>query len=303
MKNIQPLNRQVEIKIGPLTEWEGGGSESAAVRIYGDGTNNNLRIKFSIAKHIVSTTTPTTISVYNLGPGIRGALQNSQAQIVVKAGWANVGLLSVFKGSLMTAISRRDGADVVTDMLCMAAIGATSRTIISKAFGPTYELSRMLIDIAKTFPSIDVDPKLIDVKDVFLGNQGYSYAGSVSDLLDKLSRVHGFSWWINDGRFYALDDNKTISEGNVVISASNGFLMRAEPVLSSPWQKQSGTSIDSLFNPYIMPGSSVVLETKINPSLNGAYKVHQMTHEGDTHEDSWSTSIINYKIQKEGEGV
>ncbi len=303
MKNIQPLNRQVEIKIGPLTEWEGGGDESAAVRIYGDGTNNNLRIKFSIVKHIVSTTTPTIISVYNLGPGIRGALQNSQAQIIVKAGWANVGLLSVFKGSLMAAISRRDGADIVTDMLCTAAIGAIARTTISKAFGPTYELSKMLIDIAKMFPGIDVDPKLIDVKDVFLGNQGYSYAGSVSDLLDKLSRVHGFSWWINDGRFYALDDNKTISEGNATISASNGFLMRAEPILTTPWQKQSGTSIDSLLNPYIMPGSSVVLETKINPSLSGAYKVHQMTHEGDTHEDSWSTSIINYKIQKEGEGV
>lgn len=295
MKNVQPLNRQVEIKIGPLTEWEGGGDESAAVRVYGDGTNNNLRIRFTIVKHIVSTTTPTTISIYNLGPGIRAALQNSQAQVIIKAGWANVGLLSVFKGSLLASISRRDGADVITDLLCTAAMGAISRTILSKAFGPTHQLSKMLIDIAKTFPNVDVDPKLIDVKNVFLGNQGYSYAGSVSDLLDKLSRVHGFSWWINDGRFYALDDNKTISEGNVVISANNGFLMRAEPILTTPFQVQSGTSIESLFNPYIMPGSSVVLDTKINPSLNGTYKVHEMTHEGDTHEDSWSTSIINYK--------
>lgn len=296
MKNTQPLSRQVEVRIGPLTEWEGGGSESAAVRMYGDGTNNNLRIKFSIAKHIISTVTPTSISVYNLGPGIRGALQNSQAQVIVRSGWANVGLLSVFKGSLMAAVSRRDGTDIVTDMLCMAAMGATARTTISKAFGPAYQLSKMLIDIAGTFPGVDVDPKLIDVKDVALGNQGYSYAGPVTDLLDKLSRVHGFSWWINDGRFYALDDNRIVSEGNVTISANNGFLMRAEPMLTTPWQKQMGTTIESLFNPYIIPGGSVLLDTKINPSLNGPHKVHSMTHVGDTHADEWTTSIKSYLV-------
>ncbi len=296
MKNVQPFSRQVEIKVGPLTEWEGGGDESAAVRFYGDGTNNNLRIKFSIAKHIVSTTTTTIISVYNLGPGIRGALQNSQAQVLVSAGWANVGLLSVFKGSLLTVVSYRDGADIVTDLLCTAAMGSIARTALSKSFGPTYELSQMLIDIANLFPGVDVDPKLIDVKNVFLGNQGYSYAGPASDLLDKLSRVHGFSWWINDGRFYAIDDNKKINVGNVVISANNGFLIRAEPILTTPFQKQSGTSIESLFNPYIIPGGSVVLDTKINPLLNKILKVHELTHLGDTHADEWTTSIISYKV-------
>lgn len=297
MKDTQPLNRQVEVKIGPLTEWEGGGDESKAVRIHGDGTNDNLRIKFSIAKHIISTATPTSISIYNLGPGIRGALQKSQAQIVVKAGWANVGLVSVFKGSLMSAISRRDNTDIVTDMLCIMAMGATARTTISKAFGPNYQLKNMVMDIAQEFPGIVIDPKLIDVKDVFLGNQGYSYAGPVTDLLDKLSRVHEFSWWINDGRFYALDDNKTVKGGNVLVSANNGFLMRAEPMLTTPWQKQMGTSIESLFNPYIVPGGSVLLDTKINPSLNGLHKVHTMTHVGDTHENAWTTSIKSYLIE------
>ena len=134
------------------------------------------------------------------------------------------------------------------------------------------------------------------MKDVLLGSQGYSYTGLASDLLDKLSRVHGFSWWINDGRFYALDDNKTTSEGNVAISSNNGFLMRAEPMLTTPWQKQMGTTIESLFNPYIIPGGSVLLDTKINPSLNGYHKVHELDHIGDTHADEWTTSIKSYLV-------
>ncbi len=296
MKDIQPLSRQVEIKIGPLAEFEGGGSESSAIRMYGDGTNNNLRIKFSIAKHIISTATPTSISVYNLSSGTRRSLQNSQAQIVIKAGWANIGLLSIFKGSLVAAVSHRDGANIVTNMLCMAAMGALSRTTISVTFGIEYPLRKMLISIAKELPNVDIDPKLIDVKDAFTGNQGLSYAGSTTDLLDRLSRVHGFSWWINDGRFYALDDNKTISKGNVTISSNNGFLLRAEPMLATPWQKQTGTTIESLFNPYIVPGGSVFLNTRINPTLNGFHKVHSMEHEGDTHGDEWTTSIKSWLV-------
>lgn len=296
MNNNQPLNRRVEISIGPLAEWEGGGPEESAIRIYGDGTSENLRIKFSIPKHIVSTSSPTTISIYNLSPGTRGALQTSEAQVSIKVGWDNVGLISVFKGSLMAVVSRRDNADIVTDLLCIAAMGATSKTTVSKAFGEQYPLSTMLVDIAKELPGVDVDPKLIDVVDFSTGTQGYSFAGAATDLLDKLARVHGFSWWINNGVFHALDDNKTFNEGSVVISSDNGFLKTSEPMLSTPWQKQVGVTVESLLNPFVIPGGSISLTSKINTALSGLYKVHLMTHAGDTHADEWTTSIQSYLV-------
>lgn len=294
MKDVQPLNRQVEVLVGPLSEWEGGGSEQLAVRMYGDGTPQNLRIKFTVPKHIISTASPTVISVYNLGPGIRSALQKSEIQVVLNAGWANVGLLNIFKGSLMASVSRREGPDIVTDMLCLAGFGATSRTVASKAFGSRYRLSDMLINIAKEFPNIVVDSNLIKVKEVAIGNQGQSFVGPASEFLDKLARVHGFSWWIENGAFYALDDEQAFVTGSVVISAENGFLLRAEPMLASPMQVRAGTTINSLFNPYVNPGELVQLETLINPVLNGPYKVHSMTHNGDTHTNEWTTNIESW---------
>ena len=48
----QPWLRQVEIYIGPLQEWQGGGNQDLAVKMVGDGTNNNLRIRFEIRKSI-----------------------------------------------------------------------------------------------------------------------------------------------------------------------------------------------------------------------------------------------------------
>lgn len=296
MKNTQPFNRQVEVIVGPLAEWEGGGPENAAIIIYGDGTNDNLRIKFSVPKHVVSTAAPTTISLYNLSPGTRSALDKRDTQVVLKAGWSNLGMLSIFKGSIMAVVSRRDGADIITDLLCTSGGGAINRTNISQTFGAGFPLSKILSDIARVFPGVAVDEKLIVVNDVYLGNQGYSSAGSAKDALDKLSRVHGFSWWISDGLFHALGDDKIFNKGSIVISANNGFLRGAEPMLSTPLQVQRGVSIESLLNPFVTPGGSISLTTKINPSLDGSYKVHELTHNGDTHADDWTTSIQTYLI-------
>lgn len=296
MKNIQPLSRQVEVLIGPLAEWQGGGQQDQAIRMYGDGTNEHFRIKFSIPKHIVSTASPTKISIYNLSPESRGALKLRGLQVIINIGWENVGMLSLFQGSLLTSVSGSDGSDIITDLLCRAAVGAISRTTLSKTFGANYHLSDMLIDIAKELPNVSVDKKLIKVKNVSMGNQGYSFAGSANDLLDELSRVHGFSWWINDNLFHALDDEKVFTRRHVIISANNGFLNRAEPILATPFQKQTGISIDSLLNPLVEPGGSVQLESRINPALNGTHKAIWVTHSGDTHSDEWSTSIQTWTI-------
>lgn len=294
MIDVQPLNRQVEVLIGPLTEWQGSGDAELATRIFGDGSTDNLRVKFTVPKHVVSTASPTVISVYNLGRGIRGALQKSEASVVLNVGWDNVGLIEVFRGSLMNSVSRREGADIVTDLLCLAGFGATSRTILSRAFNSQSLLRNIILSVAKELPGVSVDPKLIKVKDVSIGNQGYSYCGLSSDFLDKLSRVYGFSWWISNGIFHALDDEQTYSAGRVLISANNGFLLNAEPMLASPMQIQAGTTISSLLNPYIQPGETVELESSVNPTLNGNYKVHSMTHSGDTHGNQWTTNIESW---------
>lgn len=296
MRGAQPLNRQVEILVGPLPEWKGGGDERLAIRMYGDGTDINLRIKFSIPKHIVSTPSPTVISIYGLSSGARGALQNSGAQVIVNIGWDNVGLINVFKGSLLAVTIQREGPDIITQLLCLAGIGAISRSTLSVAFESQTTLKDMVIRAAKELPGITVDPKLVQISKISIGSQGYSFAGMTSEILDKLARVHKFSWWISDGVFHALDDDGVLSLEIVVLSSVNGFLMRAESMLSSPMQIQTGVKIESLLNPYIKPGGSVLLETKINSTLSGLCKVHSMTHQGDTHSNTWTTSIQSWKV-------
>jgi len=290
----QPFLRQVELLIGPLSEWRGGGNQDQALRIYSDGTQDHLRVKFSIHKHLISTATPTVISVYNLSAGLRAALRKSEAQIVLNIGWENRGLTQVFVGSLLAAVHERQGGDIVTNLISLAGFGGISRSVYSITYNNQTQISTIVKDFASQIPGIKIDPKLINIKGTTVRAQGWSFAGHTSEGLDRLARMFGFSWWINNGYFNALSDNKALQGGRVLISSKNGSLLKAEPMLASPMQKQAGTTIQSILNPDIEPGKLIQLESEVNPKLNGEYKVHTLSHSGDTFGNDWRSSIESW---------
>lgn len=293
----QPFNRRIEVLIGPLAEWRGGGDTTQAIKLVGDGTTDGLRIKFCIHKHVVSTASPTTISVYNLGPGLRNALKTKDAKISIRAGWENTGMVQVFSGSVLAAVNNRQGPDIVTDIMSLAGYSGTARSVTSKVFSGGTKLGDVVVALAQDLVGVSVDKKHIDVKDTKYGGQGWSFAGMVTEGLDKLARVYGFSWWIDQGRFHAVDDGRALRGGSTpLISGVNGFLLRAEPMLASPFQMKTGASIYSIFNPFVEAGRSVKLESSVNPDLNGVYKVHTLQHDGDTHSSQWQTNIQSWIV-------
>ena len=292
---MNPFLRQVEVLIGPTEEWRGGGNERQSIRLVGDGSSDNFAIKFTVNKHVISTASPSIIQVYNLSQALRESLRSSETKIVLRAGWKNTGLVQVFTGSLLYVSHQREGADIITNLISLAGYGGMSRTIISATFADLTKVRDIVKAFAMQIPGVTVDDKLIDLPDLAAGSQGWSFAGPVNAGLDKLSRSYKFDWWINNGVFYALGHDKTIT-GTVKLSSENGFLMRVEPMLATPMQKQIGVSIQSLFNPYVEPGRIVEVESAVNPRLNGRYKVHTLYHSGDTHSTQWTTSIDSWVI-------
>lgn len=296
MQNVQPYNRQVEVIVGPLPEWKGGGDPNAAARFYGDGTPDNLRISFRVQKHIISTSSPSTIEIYNLGVGTRNALRQAGAKIIIRAGWENTGMIQIFSGSLLASKTKRQGADLITTLISLSNWAGVTRGVASETFGKGGRLKDAVLALAKTIQAVSVDVKNINVPEVFFGTGGFSFAGMAADGLDKLARSHGFSWWVDNGVFFALDDKKTFAGAAIVISPDNGFLLRAEPMLASPFQKQAGVSVHCLFNPYLNPGRTLELKSNLNPNLSGSYKIHTLEHAGDTHARDWTTSTQTWLV-------
>jgi hypothetical protein len=290
MTAILPYLRVVKVLIGPFEEWRGGGSEDQAIVFTGDGTQSGFRIRFDCHKHVISTSTPTSIEIYNLKKETRNSLQTPGLQVALFVGWLNTELTLLYTGSLLAAPHKRQGPDIITTLLSNAAFGGISRTMISKTFGSGSPIKNIVLNLAKQIPGVSVDPINISITTTTrVGNQGFSFVGPVNEALDRLARVYGFSWWVENKVFYSVEDEKHLAGGKPLISHKNGYLLRAEPMLVTPMQVKSGVSIHSLLHPYIRPGRLIELQSSINPELNNDYVVHSLSHMGDTHGNTWET--------------
>lgn len=307
----QPWLRRVELYIGPLEEWRGGGNQKLAVKIIGDGTTENLRVRFEIRKSIQSVPGPSQIYVYNLSAALRNSLQQAVgsldavqskpgAQVELKVGWENTPIVTLYKGTLYAVVPDREGPDIVTTLICLAGFGGTSRGTISQTWAGGTNLSSIIRKMAEQIPGITIGS--INVSDYSMGNQGYSFASLAKDGLNKLARTYGFSWWIDKNVFYALDDKQALQGREVLISYKNGTLFRAEPMLASPFPAQIGVNIRALLNPHAEAGYTVRIESQVNPQLNKSYKIHDLVQTGDTHSTTWDMSIASFLYNISGSG-
>ena len=304
----QPWLRKVELIIGSLPDWQqdptfSGPPAPVALRVYSDGTQNNLRIRFNVYKHAVAKMNPTTIQIYNLSAELRNSLLAASgskemrgAQVILKVGWGEGNFSTLFTGGLWAAWSRREGADIVTSLACLSELPAY-RGNIQKTVAANYSLATLIKEVATEIPGITVTQELIMIDSVrTIGRRGMTLSGSPADCLTLLARTYGFSWHILDGVFEAAMDMNGDTEqafmGSVIpVNNRNGFLLRAEPILVSPFQQQSGVAIHTLLNPLINPFRVVDLESDLNPRLNGSYMAQTVTHTGDTFGNSWFTDI------------
>lgn len=315
----QPWLREVEVIIGSAPDWAqdpafvgplAKNPTPVALRVYSNGTQNHMRVGFAIRKHAVGTNSPSTIRLYNLSAELRNALMvfsKSRAmggsQVILNVGWMSGDpgpngsrLQNIYKGGLWAAWSQREGADIVTTLACMSELPAYRGTA-NMTVDPNTSLAAVVESLAQKIQGVTVSRELILIEPTWsIGRRGRTFIGHPGDILRDLSIEFGFSWHILDGVFEAaMDDNGKNPQafmGTVIpVTNRNGFLLRAEPILVSPYQQQSGVSIHSLLNPLINPYRVVQLRSDMNPRLDGSYMAHTVNHTGDTFSNQWFTDI------------
>lgn len=306
MNSAQPWIRRVEVIIGPLLNWrtKGNSGTQEVVRILSDGGTDSLRVRFTVHKHGLGTSTPTTVEIFNLSPALRTALRTQGLGIVLNAGWAtDETLTKIFSGNINAAYSRREGPDIVTTLLCMDAGGALMRTYVPPPptqgggantemyAAPGEQLSDVIINLASLLPDVTIHQVSVQLdSSLVIGSGGYSFYGLVVNCIDELARAYGFTWTVLDGVFIAAMDGRPLQGPVIKVDSANGFLIRVEPVFSTVFQLTAGVIIQTVLHPHIVPEGVVELTSLVNPELSGDYLVTTVVHSGDTHSSQWMTT-------------
>lgn len=270
--------RYCELVVGPLADWQGGGSAREAVRIRADGTTARLRVAFQSSKSLTGDPNKTEITIYNLGEGLRRAFRNNLTRVQVVAGYEDNPEVLVATGALTGAVTSRSGPDIVTKLSILDGFGGMVRGAVARSYTGVTSLEQVVREAAATMPGVNVDRVQVTGR---LPPKGLHLAGASTSQLNKLADQFGFSWSVQNGTFQAVMDDR--DTGEQFSYTSNGNLMALSPLLNGPTQSEAGIELTAKFDARVKPGDRLRVQSTLNPELSGTYKATSVTLDFDSH--------------------
>lgn len=272
--------RYCEVIIGPLADWQGGGAISQAVRIVADGTMRNLRVAFSAQKGITGSPNTLDMEIYGLSLQTMQSVRGNLSRVRVTAGYSSSAdsAAIVASGAILAAIPEMRGPDAVLTIKALDGYGGMVRGAYSRSFDGRTPISTVVADMAAALPGVTVGQ--IDV-DGQLFQKGQQFAGPTTAQLNKMADQYGFSWSVQDGIFQAISDRR--DSGRVFTFTSERNLISAVPLLNGPLAANVGVEIEAKFDARMKPGDRMVIDSRVNPALNGSYKATSVGLSFDSH--------------------
>lgn len=252
-------------------------------------------IRFEIEKDEKPKSNKAEIGLYNISAQSMSWLETKDSIIRLFTGYGNFDE-QTFIGNIVLPISRyREGNDVIT----MFGAGDSESTLntatieVSLKKGETIE---PLISQAREALGVSLGPIRGDLNKPL--SRGYSFSGTVRDLLNEITADAGLTWSIQDNELQIYPKKDRIRTQAVVISPETGLLgdlAKSEKLIVGR----------ALLNPKIRPGRVILLRSKNFSGLinsfggrdgQGFFKVKRVRHTGDTEKLRWDSIFEGERI-------
>lgn len=247
--------------------------------------------EFDITRNTYSSSNVASFRLYNLNPNTRYQIRkdpnnpNDLRFLSFNAGYVGSNLALAFSGSIKQAWSVREGVNFITEIQCFdggfAFINATTESTFP-AGTPNQAIATSLVN----------DLTIKGTSDVSLGAIGrlpiYNSSGGSSSYMDYLTlsptvlsgntadnlrQYFGGNFYVDCGLAYILGDSEAIKGQVPTINAMTGLL-------GTPIREQYLLNFDMLFEPQLLIGQQVFLQSSTADTFSGNYKVIGLKHKG-----------------------
>lgn len=265
-----------------------------------------LRITFEIDKNTEEEPNIATVRVYNLKPDRRREFEQTDMRVRLYAGYAQEdGALLILAGAVVDAYSYFDGPDVVTELRVADGYIEVRDTAVSLGYAPGVTSGAILRDVARQMGL----PLLLgaDVPERSW-THGFSFYGPARAALHKVTAGAGAEWSIQNQELQVVARRGVTLRQGFVLAADSGLIGYPERTsenarekatvtdkttgrdarLVSAKQQRHGWRVVSLLLPTINPGDLVIMESR---TVQGAWRVEALTHNGDTDGGDWQTEL------------
>lgn len=251
-----------------------------------------FRITFSADKSDDATLNKLTLKIYNLAESkrrllVRDSDEGDYFPLDLKVGYQGK-LETIFRGSIDTAGSEREGAEFVTSIECLDGGNDFLKGFVSAAVTTK---AAAFDAILGTLPNtargkIGANTEIIRPK-ILVGNS----IAVTQEMLEPDQR-----WFIDDERLNILRGDEVVSSFAPVISAETGLL-------NTPKADKKEVTVSTMLNPAVKVGGLFRLISVTAPHLNGIYKASVITYSGDYDGNDWMQAITgeiaaNYTVPR-----
>jgi hypothetical protein len=275
-----------------------------------------LRVSFKVTKDDSKNPNRGTISVYNLAPATRAAIERPDVRCVLRAGYAEEGgPVEMFQGDVVYAFTTYKLADVITQIELAEGAKAVRDTTVSFGYPAGVSSTTALRDVAA---KMGLALSMPDDAPSRTWQNGLSFHGAAHAALDRITRGAGLSWSIQGGAIQIIRGGGNTNRTVVELAADSGLLVspererkaaselstdpkvqeriakreaeeRAEGRVVSGSREFEGWRTRSLLLPSLVPGDRVKLSAR---AASGVLTIKEITHTGDTHGGDWVSEML-----------
>lgn len=247
-----------------------------------------LTLELGIERGIWQSISNGVFRIYNLKESTRSDLYHDWydfslfSPIVLRAGYASwntvVGLTSqsfpiIFQGTIRQAYSQREGSNWVTTIMAWDGGQGVTSGDYTGALDMSTSLATQINSLIAAMPGVMVgyvDPSLTITQD-----RATSFVGSPWQMLQSIADAAYADLFIDLQKVYIVAKGSAIPG----ISGGLGTISPAQGLLETPMKQRSIVSFPIIFEPRVLVGQSLVLQS-IETVNNGSYTVGGISHHG-----------------------
>lgn len=260
--------------------------------------SRQFRIVFDVSVNPGDSLSLADISLFNLD---KSTEIKQGASIVLRAGFEDK-IDVIFVGYVTNRFREREGANIVTRMLCTSGQPANDRGSVSASCGVDSRIVDVLRSLARTWPRpLTIDESQFD--DSPLMTTGCALDGDIPQIFDNLAYQYDFEWVQERGRIIVNRKGKERKTPIQKVNTYTGMVGIPETTRASeglgvyvihrldPYFRIGGRiEVESEFQTY-STGNMFIQEVADDVRANGVYNIFALRFRGDSHGDQWVTEI------------
>lgn len=228
-----------------------------------------ITIRFSVNRTLFADVNAMDIDIYNLAPKTYNQLffdyfNVNRRTVVLEAGYEGMEMSVIFIGDVWSCYTSRQGNDVITKM--HAIVGLKSLGVQTDATLENVSRNQILKHAAH---DMALDIKIFSGEDIKF-TRPVTLNGNSFAIIQKYSEGAAF---IDNNQIQVLDTYDAI-EGDVPL------INDASGLLGVPEHEEALLRVKIIFEPRLIIGQIIEIQSRIAPMFNGQYKVYGIKHEG-----------------------